>query len=181
MQQNKVPSKKILLVTAFFPPDTSLSSLYAKELARQLSSQNDVSVLTYGYLPESVEDVEVVAINKKVNRLSRIFNFYRKLDLLMKSQDLIILLNAPSIELPFLLTGGGENVVYIIADPAAQKRQSWWKEKLSAKIRQEAQNEITLPEGAVFIKPEKLPFTENNESTAAYESWWNNHLREILV
>lgn len=181
MQQNNVPSKKILLVTAFFPPDTSLASLYAKELARQLSFQNDVSVLTYGYLPESVKDVEVVTINKQSNRLSRIFNFYRKLAFLKKSHDLIILLNAPSVELPFLLTGGGKNIVYIIADPAAQKRQSWWKKKLSTKVRLGVPKEITLPEGAIFIKPEKLPFTESAEKTSTHESWWNNHLREILV
>ncbi len=95
---------KILLATPLFPPDIGGAAPYVKELARRLAEENhDVTVLTYGHLPEQVRGVSFVCVHKKHPLPFRLVRYTFTLFKTALRNEIIYAQNGASVELPTLL------------------------------------------------------------------------------
>ncbi len=96
-------SMRILLVTPLYPPDISEPAPYVKELAKRLSKEHTVTILTYGHVPETVPHVAIISIEKSNILPVRLFHFLRTLLQCVRHTDIVYAQNGPSVELPLLV------------------------------------------------------------------------------
>jgi hypothetical protein len=90
---------KILILSPLFPPDTAFSAVYTKELTRRLGAENEVTTILFGRLPESVSGVTLQSIDKLSTPLVRTWRLLRILPKLIKTHDVLLIQNGPSVEL----------------------------------------------------------------------------------
>ena len=64
---------KILIVTPLYPPDIAGHSAYVKELALRLREAHTVTILAYNHIPEKIEGVNIITIQKHLPTLVRLF------------------------------------------------------------------------------------------------------------
>ncbi len=174
---------KILILSPLFPPDTGAPASYVKELAARLQNSHEVSLLVYGYLPEVVEGVNIVSIDKRTFLPVRLFS-YTKSMWRHASPDSMLVNNAPSIELPLLLISLFRNIPFVLieSDPIAQKASMYsWYKMLHTLIQKRAQKIIVLEEEALYKKAEVLPFAEFDAAREARrQAWWDTHCKHLL-
>lgn len=175
---------KILILSPLFPPDTGTPAAYVKELASRLHHK-DISLLIYGYLPESISTVPIQSIDKRQLLPVRLFQFTRTL--LRESRDIkhLIINNAPSVELPALLVSFVRplHITLLLSDPVAKKASERGLYKiLHTFLKRRSQAIITLPPPTTYEKAETLPFVSSDtEKEAARESWWHEHINTLAV
>lgn len=175
---------KILILSPLFPPDVGEPASYVKELTRQLEGHT-VEALIYGYLPESVPTVRITAVDKRSWLLKRLFTYTRALFKAQARAEIIILNNAPSIELPLLFVSlfSKKRIILCESDPRASKAaQSGFYKTLHAQVKKRCVKVITLPEQAVYNAPETLPFSAPNTTfLQARALWWSAHIKELTT
>lgn len=169
---------RILIVSALFPPDIATPAPYMKELASRLAAEHSVTVLTYGSLPESVTGANVQAVTKKLPAFLRLPWFTLKLLRLTFKQDLILIHNAPSTEMPNLVVHTLVRKPFILVLSDTKINYQGWREKLHLRTRKRAtrivHDNLPLP------KPELHPFhPPTAEELNAYEASWQTHLTDI--
>ncbi len=170
--------KRVLIVSALFPPDIAEPAPYIKELTSRLSSTNPVAVLTYGSLPEVIPEVTINTVSKRLPSFIRLFLFTIKLIKLGKQYDTIFLHNAPSTELPLLFAGSFLRDKICLIDSDQKIIYTGWR-KL---VHQAAMKEITcsIQDNFPLPKPEIHPFrTLSKLEEDSYEDSWSNHLTQI--
>ncbi|MEN9920428.1 MAG: hypothetical protein RL538_321 [Candidatus Parcubacteria bacterium] len=176
---------KILILSPLFPPDTGAPAPYTKELATRLGAAHEVKLLIYGYLPEGVENVPITAIDKRSTLLLRLIRFTKTLFAMSRECELIIVQNAPSIELPaFLISRIKKTPMLLIkSDPLAEERSKRGIYRLlHTLLSTRCDKTLTLPNASLYQKAELLPFTEFDTQTEAMrEAWWKQHVAEIKV
>ncbi len=174
---------KILILSPLFPPDTGTPADYVKELATRLSPQHETALLIYGYLPETVPGVTCTAIDKRAVLPLRLWLFTKVL-LRSNSADLVLVQNAPSTELPLLISSLFRKTPYVLllSDPRAVVASSrGWYKLLHAYVAKRAHRVISVDSETVYKKAELLPFEEFDAAREARRiTWWNNHLNTIL-
>ncbi len=173
---------KILILSPLFPPDTGTPADYVKELAATLAPLHDTSLLIYGYLPESVVGVTVQSIDKRSLLPVRLFSYFAALRT-FRNTDIVLVQNAPSVELPLLfsLLIRKSTYVLVISDPIANSHIKGFYAWVHAYIRKNAVQVITTPADTVYKKAEKLPFVEfDAASEARRQTWWKNHITALL-
>lgn len=175
---------KILIVTPLFPPDIGAPSGYVKTLLSQLS-QHDVTLLLYGYLPESAGKTKILTLDKRQSRLLLLLNSFFAILKAGKKADLIIINNGQSTELPawaasfFLKTP----MVLCLSDPLAAKASSEGIPSLIHSLCVKRVKKIhSLPEDErQYLKAEKLPFTPfDTETETKRQLWWKQHVLELI-
>jgi hypothetical protein len=175
---------KILILSPLFPPDTGAPADYVKELATRLGAEHQTELLVYGYLPESVSHVPCTAIDKRTSLLFRLFSLTRTLLKKSHKTDLILANNAPSIELPLLITSLLRKTPYILllSDPIANAASmNGWYKTLHQLVAKRAKTIIKLDTEETYKKAEVLPFAEFDAAgEARRQSWWNNHVTSLL-
>jgi hypothetical protein len=174
---------KILILSPLFPPDTGAPASYVKELATTVAQKHETTLLIYGYLPEAVESVSIQAIDKRSSLPVRLFLFTKSL-LAQKNYDLLLVNNAPSIELPlfFVLLFKRMSFVLIESDPRALKvSDRGWYGWLHTQIKKRAKKSIVLNDEASYRKAELLPFVTFDETRETKRKlWWHTHSQELL-
>lgn len=169
----------ILILTSLFPPDIGDPAPYVKELISRLAEENDISLLTYGYLPESVF-ATVHTIDKRLPVSVRLFLYTKKLFTLCKQQDLVFANNGPSTDTPLLLAHllTGTKYIYCISDQLSYQRGGRIQSLVKNLMEKRALKVIRLPASNLYRKPEMLPFTKK-PNLKPWETWWQTHLSEI--
>ena len=175
---------KILILSPLFPPDVGAPAPYVKELLRRLKG-HDVTVLIYGYLPELVPGVQMMAVDKRTWVIRRLVSYTRALLHARTEADLIIVNNAPSVELPMLLVSlvTRNTIVLCESDPLALRasKKGFYK-VLHAQIIRRSKKVIVLPKETLYTAPERLPFeTVDGEVIQAQDIWWKNHCIELTT
>ncbi|OGY93814.1 MAG: hypothetical protein A2406_00435 [Candidatus Komeilibacteria bacterium RIFOXYC1_FULL_37_11] len=94
---------KIIVATPLYPPEGERIAVYSRQLAKNLGAKHQVTVLTYGYKIEPINNLQVVVIDKTKPLPIRLFNYAKSLLALAKSHDLIYVQNAGAIGLPAIL------------------------------------------------------------------------------
>ena len=172
---------RVSIITPLFPPDLGGAALYTKELARRLAPKYAVTVLAYGHLPEKVEGVPIITVDKRRPLFVRLLHFTFALWKTARKSDVLIIENGPSVELPlacisFILRQ--QRIVHI-GDVAAfeytsQKFLLHAIQKRAFKHAQKIIREIPLQHPEIFsFRP--TPQKELN----AHETSWKKHL-ELL-
>lgn len=166
---------RILIVSALFPPDIAPPAPYIKELAARLGQSHQVTVLTYGAIPEAVATARIFAVPKRLSAPLRLIMFSSKLWWLGWQHERILIHNAPATELPLLLAGFWF------------RRKSWlvvsdhkiiytgWRHllhRLAERCVTKTVHPATLPE-----RPEVHPFKPvSPDAPERYEAAWQTHL-----
>jgi hypothetical protein len=176
---------KILILSPLFPPDTGAPADYVKELATRLSKDAHVNVLVYGYLPEHISGVEVTSIDKRKALPLRLLRYTLSLMRSYTQHDLIIINNAPSIELPFLFVSlfMKRTNILIESDPLAREHRTQRLYSFLHHLAQKrVQKTITINTETSYKKAEVLPFEIFDEQReAARGAWWTAHINEITT
>lgn len=173
----------ILIVSPLFPPDTGAPADYVKELAGHLGSIHKVTLLIYGYLPESVEGVSIQTVDKRTSLPVRLLAFTKAL-FAQKSHDVVVLNNGPSAELPALLFSLLTHTPFIlvISDPIAlEASKNGAYAFLHRQVKKRALRCVYLDDISIYKKAERLPFQEFDEAREMQRNnWWEQHLKQLL-
>ncbi|MBP6881353.1 MAG: hypothetical protein KBC35_01900 [Candidatus Pacebacteria bacterium] len=172
---------KILVVSALFPPDVADPAPYIKELAGRLKAAGHaVTVLTYGTIPEAVENVSIIAVSKQLAAPARLLNFTRQLLKLGRQHDVILINNAPSTGLPLILTSPLLKYKSYLLISDTKINYTGWRKALNTVEQKNVHKIITidLPEP----RPEHHPFhPPSDQALAHYESSWKKHLQTLTA
>jgi len=171
----------IVLATSLYPPDIEESALYIKELAKRLSKDNTVTIVTYGYLPEKVSGVNIIAVDKRKPLPLRLIAFTRALHRATANANVVYIQNGPSTELPFLLISSINKTPFVFgfSDKKALERTeiSFFAKVLKKAVAMRAK---TIVKDFPLKRPEILPFEHPVEDFfASYENSWNTHIKQI--
>jgi hypothetical protein len=100
---------RIVIATPLFPPEIGDPAPYVSTLAKRLSSEHAVTIVTYANHVETLENVHIEAVPKKLSLLIRLFLYTRTLVRVARRADVIFAQRAVASGLPAyiasLLTG----------------------------------------------------------------------------
>ena len=174
-------SMKIVIATPFFPPDIGEQALYVKELSKRLSYSHDVTVVTYARLPEKVEGVSFVSVDKRRPLFIRLLHYTFVLWKTTRDTDILYAQNGASVELPAGLIAifTRRPLVMHIGDKVAHKRAvqhillrlvenfAFWQARSVV---------VDMP----MKKPEILPWKPvPQKELTEYNKSWNIHMTTL--
>lgn len=176
---------KILIISPLFPPDTGAPAQYVKTLVPQLI-ENEVTLMIYGYLPESVANTKIIMLDKRWSKIKLLLKSFLEIIKVGRDVDLIVINNGPSTELPALLASLviKTSMTLCVSDPLAEKSSRTGIYAVIHKLFLKRVNKtITLPENEnAYLPAEILPFTDNNtETEVARKHWWKEHVAAITT
>jgi hypothetical protein len=188
---------RILIITPLYPPDIKEPAPYVKELATRLERDHSVTILAYNHIPEKIQGVRIVTIEKSSNILIRLIRFAISLRFLLQTTDVLYVQNGPSVELPTLLAVSTlrkqPRILVRLGDsvPLVHNGVSTFASRCTRALLRRADTVIShedtvsyTPNATVLprppARPEILPFIVNDkESFRAYEASWQAHVREL--
>lgn len=169
---------KVVVAAALYPPDTTETAQYVKEVATRLSKSHEVVLVVYAYMPESIPNVRIVTINKRAPLLIRLLSFTYALFIETRDADVVYVENGPAVELPAGLVTRTLPVPLVVhlGDVRAYERlDKPWIYKVTERFLLSKAKKLVrdIPP----TKPEILPFaplpTEEHEY---YEAAWKKHV-----
>lgn len=172
---------KIVFTTPLYPPDIGVQALYVKEIASRLSHDHTITILTYGLLPEKIENVQIIGVPKNIPLLKRLLLYTRALSKILKDADIVLSQNGPSVELPILLCSFFSHIpiIFHIGDQGADThaKRTFFLGMVQTMVQWRAKETITdIP----LPKPEQYPFKETPViEEQNYVSSWEKHIQII--
>ena len=172
---------KIVLATPLYPPDIAPPAPYVKELAKRLAGSHQVTIVTYGTLPEQVAGVHITAIPKSQMLPVRLTKYTWELLQEARRADAVYAQNGASVELPLLLISffTATPIVLCFGDVAAHERiKSHPILRFIEHVTQARAKQVvsTLPPPRPVILPlEPRP----EQELLAYEMSWRNHIEKL--
>lgn len=172
---------KIVLATHLYPPDIAQPAPYVKELARRLSQQHTVTVVSLGMLPEIIAGVVHVPVSKSDILPVRVFKTFLAFLKVANKNDVCIVENGAAIALPALLALFFVRTPIILHEGDMHAKQltedSTSLRWIDALIKHRSLRTVShLP----IRHPEKHRFNQSySEELVAYERSWTDHL-ELL-
>ncbi len=169
------------MATPLYPPDVAWPAPYTKELARRLSPTHEVTVMTYGEMPEKVEGVRLVSVSKRLPRTLRIMRYTQALWREARRADVIYAENGASVELPLTIVSflSRTPILMHLGDKRAHKKAA---DSVSLKNIEKAalSSAKKIVSDSPLERPEILPFGDYpiNEF-AAYEASWLKHMEML--
>ena len=170
---------KIVIATPLYPPDIEPTAVYVKELARRLAHiGEEVTVATYGRLPEPIPGVRIIGVDKRAGLLTRLINFRHALNKAAQDADVVYIENGPSVELPVALSSFRGKIILHLGDPAAHAyaQKKFLRGLIEGRVAKRARSVIS---DSPLIKPEILPFAPAPDM-APYEASWSEHLGDLM-
>jgi UDP-N-acetylglucosamine:LPS N-acetylglucosamine transferase len=187
---------RILLVTPLYPPDIKEPAPYVKELATRMRHSAEVTILTYGHIPEAINGVRIFSVEKSAPLPLRLIHFTRALIRTMRDVDVVYVENGPSVELPFLIAtffhrprlvlhmhdivplehGKRNTVLALLTRVICSRVDSVACHKDTAPYAPSTSRTLVHPNG----RPEILPFKDKDERAfTSYEDSWRVHMDEL--
>jgi hypothetical protein len=173
---------KIVLATPLYPPDIAEPAPYIKELAKRLAKTDEVTIVTYGNIPEEVSGVRILTVSKQRFLPFRLMAYTAVLLKAVHGAHIFYTQNGPSVELPALIVSfltRAKRVVRLGDETAHRHARSHpLLRMLESSVRRRARTIITDSPGS---RPEVLPFAAY--PTAAFEAFehsWNEHVSNLL-
>lgn len=167
---------RIVLATPLYPPDIADPAPYTYELAKRLAESHEVTVVTYGRLPEELPGVTVRTVDKRLPSLRRAWHFYKVLSEVLPSADMLYLQSGISAELPALFVRHTARVFW--RKSAEPKQQSLLRKFVEYLTKRSAT--IILANDAL-TKPEILPLQDRPDTElTAWEKAWQSEIKRFL-
>lgn len=175
---DKLSCMKIIIATPLFPPDTNEVALYMKELSVWLAKKHAVTIVMYGSLPERVNGVTFVTINKHLLLPVRLFLYTIKLWSVVRGADIIYAQNGASVELPVSLVSLLTNTPLILNEGDVLARAQAKKSKMLKLIETFVSRRAkTIIRENPKQRPEILPFEPQPlAEITEYKKTWETHL-----
>lgn len=172
---------KIILVTPLYPPDIAEPSSYVKELASRLKTEHEITILTYGKLPEKIPGVKIVAIDKSLPAIIRLFLYTLALFKALFWGDVVYAQNGPSVELPlgFVMLFVRKHFIFHLGDTTAHTYAQThpWRLHLEKFVSSKADAVFT---DHPLKRPEILPLESYPETEMReYQASWEKHLEKF--
>lgn len=172
---------KIVLATPLYPPDVAESAAYVKELAARLRNKYTVTIVAYGRLPEKIEGVDIIAVDKRRPLPIRLLAYTLNLLKAVGAADVLYVENGASVELPaaFVSLLTSTPLILHIGD---QRAHEWAKHAIllryiEALVMWRAKKVIIE---SPVTRPEILPFKPYPEGAfETYERSWKTHLEML--
>lgn len=101
---------RLVITTPLYPPDTGELGGYVKELAKRLCEHHTVRIVAYGSLPEKVEGVGIVTVQKHTPLFWRTVSFFITLWKSSAESDMIYICDGASVGLASILVGTLRNI-----------------------------------------------------------------------
>ena len=172
---------KILIATPLYPPDIAEPAPYVKEVAKRLAGSHEVTIVTYGRLPEKVRGARIVAIDKYRPLPIRLIAYTLALWRAARKADIIYAQNGASVELPAGLVAllSRRPLIFRIGDKVAHEHAA--KNSLLRSIERFAMRRARkIQEGAPKKRPVIFPFEETPKTEwDEYNKSWDVHLKEL--
>ena len=171
---------KIVLATPLYPPDIAEPAPYVKELAKRLAPMHEITVATYGRLPEQVAGATVLTADKRALLPVRLARYTALLWRVARGADIVYIQNGPSVELPVavLMVLMRRPLFMRLGDVAAhQYAQAHFVRRALERF---VMRRVQVVAEAPPLKPEILPF--ENRPTAALAAWeesWDRHIEHL--
>lgn len=177
---------RIGIITPLFPPDIAEPAPYCKTLATKLSFSETVTVLLYGSLPERAGSADFTCVPKRQLTTLRIIHFTIKLFRTAKQNDVLLVQNGPSAELPTLLVSliTTTPIILTLSDPRVDTKNSGALYTLihkKLKARATVCISFTDEEREYLTKPEIHPLRKPPEAELRqYEKAWKEHTQTLI-
>jgi hypothetical protein len=173
---------KVVIATPLYPPDVAEPAPYIKELAKRLEngkSGNQITIITYGHIPEKIPGVEIITVSKQRPLFIRIVSFIFVLIKAIKNADVLFAENGASVELPVAIVSllTRKPLIMHMGDTFAHthaQQSSAYKiiEQFALGRASKIFSDKPLP------RPEIFPFDPYpTEAFSAYEEAWTKHLK----
>jgi hypothetical protein len=167
---------RIVLATPLYPPDIADPAPYTYELAKRLSTNHEVIVVTYGRLPEELPRVTVRTIDKRLPTLSRGWGFYKELSSVLPNADVLYLQSGISAEFPALFVRHHARIFWRKSEEP--KHQSFVRKVVEFLTKRHARIVESDP---ALTKPEILPFEPRPEGAlVTWERMWDAEIKKFL-
>ncbi len=170
---------KILIATPLYPPEIAPVARYVKELARRLSEQHEITILAYGHMPEKIEGVSIIAIDKHAPRIVRLTHFFTTL--LRTRAEYVYAINGISVEIPLFFFSFFKKTpfVFCIGDSKAATHAErsvlfgFFQKRVCVRARHIID---TIP----LERPEILPLEPHpQKALQEWEASWNTHIANL--
>ncbi len=172
---------KLVLATPLYPPDIAPPAPYVKELAKRLSNGHQVTIVTYGKLPEKVAGVSIVAVPKNRILPLRLLDYTFALMQAARKADIVYAQNGASVELPLLLVSlfTSTPIILCFGDVAAHARTEThailrFIERM-ASVRAKSLVHDTPPPRPIIMPLKPRP----EQELFVYEMAWKEHLSKL--
>ena len=173
---------KILIATPLYPPEIGGPAPYTKELARRLAKKHEVKILTYSLIPEHVENVEIVTVNKQLPKLIRLAKYTKKLLKYSRNADIVYAENGTSVELPIVflsLLSDKAFVIHLGDKMVLENIKKRFYPKLIYRIV--TKKACELIEESPKNRPEISPFSDfPKKEMGEYNDSWSKHINLLL-
>lgn len=101
---------KIILATPLYPPETSDTAIYVKELAKQISDKHEIIIVAYASVSEKITNAKLITISKRTSLPLRLIKYFIELLKSSRNADVIYAQNSVAVCLPAILVGFLRNV-----------------------------------------------------------------------
>lgn len=174
---------KIVLATPLYPPDIAEPAPYIKELAKRIAKTEEVTIVTYGHIPEEVPGVRICAVSKQRPLPFRLIAFTGALLKALRGGDILYIQNGPSVELPAFIVSfmTRARLIIRIGDEAAHRRAQAHPllRRVESSVLQRSKDVVI---DSPKPRPEILPFTERpTAGLEAFEQSWDEHVSVLLT
>ena len=106
---------KIIIATPVYPPETSLTATYVKEVASRLNHDgNDITVITYANVAEDIEGVRTIMVKKSQPVVVRFLNYTFALFKATKNADVLFVQEVIASGLPALIVSLLRNIPIVL-------------------------------------------------------------------
>ncbi len=189
---------RITIISPLYPPDIAPLAVYVKELGVRLRNEAIVTVVAYARIPERIPGVRIIAVPKDTILPLRLFRLFLVLIRTLRTSDICLLQNGPSVELPMLLATFFVRTRYIfrIGDSTGLKNScAHWRTRLVINLLSRRAHHVihdpalpipvknrahTTELVTPLLRPEILPFAPYPEAAFdAYENSWTAHIQDI--
>lgn len=167
---------RIVLATPLYPPDIADPAPYTYELAKRLSKNHEVTVITYGRFPEELPGVTVRTVDKRLPTLRRAWGLYKELSRIASNADVLYLQSGISAEFPALFVRHHARIFWRKSEEP--KHQSILRKVVEFLTKRRA---IIVAADPALTKPEILPFEPRPEGAfATWERAWDTEIQKFL-
>lgn len=171
-----VLTMRIVLATPLYPPDIADPAPYTYELAKRLTGQHEVIVVTYGRIPEELPGVQVRTVDKRLPNYSRAWHFYKALQSVLPTADILYIQSGISAELPALFVRHTARVFW--RNSAEPKHQSLLRKIVKYLI---TRNATIVGASDTLARPEILPLVPRPDTAlVAWENAWQKEISQFL-
>lgn len=147
---------RILIVTPLYPPDLGALSAYVKNCVKKAKKSQEITVATYGHIPEQLPNVRIICTDKRLPTFVRTLLFTYRLWKASRGQNLLYVSDGASVGVPAVLVSWIRQIPlirFVMADEA--------RERLEQMTRTQIDQELFMKSPAPTVKIRHIRALQN--------------------